>query len=372
MKILTVLGTRPEAIKMAPVISVLAADPRFESKVCVTGQHRGMLDQVIRFFEINVDFDLNVMKENQSLADTTSAILKGLDDIIKQACPDLILVHGDTNTTLSASLAAYYNQVDIGHVEAGLRTHDLYSPWPEEGNRRITDLLSSKFFAPTELAKANLVKEGVEATKITVSGNTVVDALLNAKAHIDNNPALSKDLQDRYSFLDKNKRLILVTGHRRENFGKGVQEICSALQKIAKMDDIQIIYPVHRNPNIQEPVFAALQSSANIHLIPPLDYPDFVYLMNRSYLILTDSGGIQEEAPSLNKPVLVMRDVTERPEGLRAGTLKLVGTNAEKIVENVHTLLRDNGAYSAMANADNPYGDGQASKRIVDALYNDK
>lgn len=372
MKILSVFGTRPEAIKMAPVIAELNKDSRFKNRVCLSGQHRSMLDQVIDFFEIPVDHDLNIMRDNQSLAEVSAAILTGIDAIIKTEQPDLMLVHGDTNTTLSASLAAYYNRVKIGHIEAGLRTYDLFSPWPEEANRRITDLLSQKYFAPTDLAKTNLEKENIEESSIVVTGNTVIDALLFARNKIGKTPHLLNALRKRYNFLTNTKKLILVTGHRRENFGDGLSSICTALKEISSQNDVEIVYPVHKNPNVQDIIFRRLNNIANIHLIDPLDYPDFVYLMDRSHLILTDSGGIQEEAPSLNKPVLVMREVTERPEGIDAGTLKLVGTDPSKIIENVHMLLTDKTAYSRMAIANNPYGDGKAAKRIVDALYYDR
>lgn len=371
MKILTVFGTRPEAIKMAPVISALDNDTDIIHKTCVSAQHRDMLDQVISFFNITIDYDLNIMRTDQSLTETTAAILNELANIIKDEQPDMILVHGDTNTTMAASLVAFFHKIRIGHVEAGLRTYDLQAPWPEEANRRITDLLSNQYFAPTEHAKNNLTREGVETTSITVTGNTVIDALLMAQRKIQDDTSLNETLQNRYAFLDQGKKLILVTGHRRENFGEGLSSICLAIQDIAKFGDTEIVYPVHRNPNVQSTVQDMLDGTPGVHLIDPLDYPDFVYLMDRSYLILTDSGGIQEEAPALDKPVLVMRDVTERPEGIDAGTLKLVGTIREKIIKNVHTLLTDKAAYSAMANAVNPYGDGMAAMKIVDAIKHD-
>ncbi len=369
MKILTVFGTRPEAIKMAPVIAALNADPRFDNKVCLSGQHRSMLDQVINFFDIPVEYDLNVMQENQSLSHTTAAILSKVDDIIKQESPDCIMVHGDTNTTMSVSLAAFFNKVRIAHIEAGLRTNNLLAPWPEEANRRITDLLAHQYFAPTNTAKHNLEQERILSEKITVTGNTVIDALFMAQEKITANKPLQETLDQRFSYLNKDNNLILVTGHRRENHGDGLTSICHALMNIADNNPVDIIYPVHKNPNVKDIVHKHLGGKRNIHLIEPLGYPDFVYLMNQSYLILTDSGGIQEEAPSLNKPVLVMREVTERPEGIEAGTLKLVGTHSAKIVENVHTLLKNKDAYFKMANARNPYGDGKAAKRIIDALY---
>ncbi len=356
---------------MAPLVHALKKARGIESRVCVTAQHRQMLDQVLALFEIQPDYDLDIMQPGQSLEEITSNILQGLKPVLESFKPDLVLVHGDTTTTFAASLAAYYQQIKVGHVEAGLRTGNLYSPWPEEGNRKLTGALTHYHFAPTELAKNNLLSENVNQEQIVVTGNTVIDALLRVKQKIDTNRALSTELASRYPYLDPEKRLILVTGHRRENFGEGFEHICKALVSIAKAhSDVQIVYPVHLNPNVQEPVNRLLQDTGNIFLIEPQDYLPFVYLMMRSYIILTDSGGIQEEAPSLGKPVLVMRDTTERPEALDAGTVKLVGTNALNIVKEVSSLLGNKEAYTSMSQAHNPYGDGKASARIVKSILN--
>jgi len=368
VKILQVFGTRPEAIKMAPVILAFDAAPDIENKVCITAQHREMLDQVLNFFEINVDFDLNIMQASQGLGDVTSRILTGLQPILEQEKPDLVLVHGDTNTTMSTSLSAFYAKVRIGHVEAGLRTHDLQSPWPEEANRLITDCLSELCFAPTARSAENLRLENIADSKIIVTGNTVVDALFIARNKILNDPVMQTSLDERFSFLDPSKKLILVTGHRRESFGRGFENICAALADISKREDAEILYPVHLNPNVKEPVYRVLSGQENIHLIEPQDYPAFVYLMDRSYLILTDSGGVQEEAPSLGKPVLVMRDTTERPEAVAAGTVVLVGTDTKKIVRECNRLLDESGHYRKMAEAHNPYGDGTAAQKILEAV----
>lgn len=369
MKVLTVFGTRPEAIKMAPLAIKLNSDARFESRLCVTAQHREMLDQVLGLFELVPDYDLDIMKPGQGLTEVTANILKGLKEVYKDFKPDIVLVHGDTATTFAASLAAYYQQIPVGHVEAGLRTGDLYSPWPEEGNRKLTGVLSSLHFAPTETSKQNLLKEHVQPENITVTGNTVIDALLEVIKKLDTDTDLAGSLKEKFPFLDQNKKMVLVTGHRRESFGGGFERICKALATIANnYPDIQIVYPVHLNPNVQEPVNRLLNKSDNIHLIEPQDYLPFVYLMNQSSIILTDSGGIQEEAPSLGKPVLVMRDTTERPEAVEAGTVKLVGTKVDVLVEAISELLDNNVIYDAMSVAHNPYGDGQACKRILDAL----
>ncbi|MGU5889734.1 non-hydrolyzing UDP-N-acetylglucosamine 2-epimerase [Aeromonas hydrophila] len=369
MKILTVFGTRPEAIKMAPLVHALAADERFESKVCVTAQHREMLDQVLSLFEIIPDYDLNLMKAGQTLNDVTARILLELKPVLQEFKPDVVLVHGDTATTFAASLAAYYEQIAVGHVEAGLRTGNIYSPWPEEANRKLTGTLATYHFAPTETSKTNLLREGYDGKNIFVTGNTVIDALLMVKDKIDNYQVLNSSLAAQFPFLDENKKLILVTGHRRESFGGGFERICEALAIIAKTNpDVQILYPMHLNPNVREPVNRILGGIDNIILIDPQEYLPFIYLMMRAHIILTDSGGIQEEAPSLGKPVLVMRDTTERPEAVNAGTVRLVGTKVNQIVTNLHMLLTDKSAYEEMSFAHNPYGDGKSCKRILDAL----
>lgn len=368
MKVLSVFGTRPEAIKMAPVVKALANYPAFDAKVCVTAQHRQMLDQVLDLFSIKPDFDLNLMKPGQDLSDITSNVLLGMRSVFQQWLPDIILVHGDTTTTLAASLSAYYAKIKVGHVEAGLRTHNKYSPWPEEMNRKINGAVADIHFAPTEKARANLLAEGVSSDVIHVTGNTVIDALLDVVERVRTDYGLKARFEDQFNFLDPNKRLILVTGHRRENFGSGFENICQALAQLAQRGDLEIVYPVHLNPNVQEPVRRILANVPNVHLIEPLDYLPFVYLMDRSTLMITDSGGVQEEAPSLGKPVLVMRDTTERPEAVDAGTVKLVGTDHGAIVREANTLLDDTAAYDAMARAHNPYGDGQAAIRIRDTL----
>lgn len=369
MKVLTVFGTRPEAIKMAPLVKQLAADPAFEAKVCVTGQHRQMLDQVLELFAIQPDYDLAIMKPGQDLTDVTTAILQGLKPILQEFKPDIVLVHGDTATTFATSLAAYYQQIAVGHVEAGLRTGNIYSPWPEEANRKLTGALASLHFAPTEISANNLRAEAVAETGIVITGNTVIDALLEVVEKVNTDQQLAASFAEQFSFLDASKKLILVTGHRRESFGGGFERICQALADTAKAyPDCQIVYPVHLNPNVQEPVNRLLAGIDNITLIAPLDYLPFVYLMNRSYLILTDSGGIQEEAPSLGKPVLVMRDTTERPEAVAAGTVKLVGTDTNIIKAALAELLTNKQAYEAMSFAHNPYGDGKACNRILAAL----
>ncbi|WP_411751413.1 non-hydrolyzing UDP-N-acetylglucosamine 2-epimerase [Serratia sp. (in: enterobacteria)] len=371
MKVLTVFGTRPEAIKMAPLVHALAQDDAFESRVCVTAQHREMLDQVLRLFEIVPDYDLNIMKPGQGLSEITCRILEGLKGVMEEFKPDVVLVHGDTTTTMATSLAAFYQRIPVGHVEAGLRTGNLYSPWPEEANRKLTGHLAMYHFAPTENSRQNLLRESLRDDHIFVTGNTVIDALLWVRDRIMHNPELRTSLDQRYPFLDANKKLILVTGHRRESFGGGFERICSALAEIAcQHPEVQVVYPVHLNPNVSEPVNRILKGIDNVILIDPQDYLPFVYLMTRSYLILTDSGGIQEEAPSLGKPVLVMRDTTERPEAVDAGTVQLVGTDVAKIVDAVTRLLTDEGEYHAMSRAHNPYGDGHACQRILEALKN--
>jgi UDP-N-acetylglucosamine 2-epimerase (non-hydrolysing) len=368
-KVLTVFGTRPEAIKMAPLALQLAGDNRFISKVCVTAQHREMLDQVLGLFDLTPDYDLNLMKPGQDLTDVTTGILKGLKPVLQEFQPDVVLVHGDTATTFATTLAAYYQQITVGHVEAGLRTNNIYSPWPEEGNRKLTGALANIHFAPTATSQANLLNEGVNEASVHITGNTVIDALFEVVRKLDANTDLSAGLGQNFEFLDADKRMILVTGHRRESFGGGFERICQALADTAKAHkDVQIVYPVHLNPNVQEPVNRLLAGYANVYLIEPQDYLPFVYLMNRAHIILTDSGGIQEEAPSLGKPVLVMRDTTERPEAVDAGTVKLVGTDVHTITSELNTLLTDQDAYERMSHAHNPYGDGQACQRIRDVL----
>ena len=368
MKVLIVFGTRPEAIKMAPVVKTLAT--QLDVSVCVTAQHREMLDQVLDLFEIVPDHDLDIMKPGQDLYDVTSNVLLGMKSILQQEKPDVVLVHGDTTTTMATSLAAFYQQIPVGHVEAGLRTYDIYSPFPEEVNRQVTGRVTKYHFAPTEQAKQNLLAEQVAEQDIIVTGNTVIDALLTvvekAKA-----VEFSSDLLAELPFLSQKElpRMVLVTGHRRENFGQGFEEICQALSDLAAMhSDVQFVYPVHLNPNVREPVKRILSDVDNVYLIEPQDYLPFVKLMDASTLILTDSGGIQEEAPSLGKPVLVMRNTTERPEAVEAGTVKLVGANRDNIVQAVETLLSDEAAYKLMARAHNPYGDGKASERILAEL----
>lgn len=370
MKTLCVFGTRPEAIKMAPLVLALAADGRFHAKVCVTGQHREMLDQVLELFEITPDFDLNIMKPSQDLTDVTTAILQGMKAVFAEFRPDMVLVHGDTATTFATSLAAYYHQIPIAHVEAGLRTGNLYSPWPEEANRKLTGVLASLHFAPTTTSKQNLLSEGVAAEKIIITGNTVIDALLDVVKRLKNDKALQARAAAPTASLSASRKLILVTGHRRESFGGGFERICQALIEVAQQHPgVDVVYPVHLNPNVRKPVNRLLNGIHNVHLIEPLDYLPFVYLMSRAYIILTDSGGIQEEAPSLGKPVLVMRDTTERPEAVKAGTVKLVGTEVRTIVREINRLLLDEDAYEAMSFAHNPYGDGNSCDKICEALF---
>lgn len=369
--ILTIFGTRPEAIKMAPIVDRLSRDPQIKSRICVTAQQRQMLDQVLELFSIEPDYDLNMMRAGQSLTDITTRALSGLDGVIADCNPDVILVHGDTTTTFAAALAAFYRRIPVGHVEAGLRTGNIYSPWPEEMNRRMTGAISTLHFAPTSRAAENLAAEGVAANRIWITGNTVIDALVSVTEDLRGNAELKKELDARFNFLNSNKRLILVTGHRRENFGDGFEDICRALLELGTRSDIEIVYPVHLNPNVQEPVQRLLGKHPNIHLIEPLDYLPFVYLMTRSHIILTDSGGIQEEAPALGKPVLVMRQTTERPEAVEAGTVRLVGTDCRRIVSETNRLLDSEDFYLSMSRAHNPYGDGHASERIVEVLLNE-
>jgi UDP-N-acetylglucosamine 2-epimerase (non-hydrolysing) len=354
---------------MAPLVKLLAGDKRFESRVCVTAQHRHMLDQVLDLFQIEPHYDLNVMKPGQTLSRLTSEIMLGMGPVLEGFRPDLVLVHGDTTTTLSVSLAAFYQRMDVGHVEAGLRTGNLYSPWPEEANRKLTGTLANIHFAPTNGARDNLLREGVPENKIVVTGNTVVDALLYARDCLEKDHSNVQSLEAQFAFLRAQADLVLITGHRRENFGDGFERICCAIRALAQdMPEVDFLYPVHLNPNVQVPVHRLLGGLANVHLIAPQEYLPFVYLLNRARLILTDSGGIQEEAPSLGKPVLVMRDNTERPEAVSAGTVKLVGTDTARIVEGVQGLLRDEEEYVRMTTSHNPYGDGRASERILAAL----
>ncbi|MDR3369914.1 non-hydrolyzing UDP-N-acetylglucosamine 2-epimerase [Rhodoferax sp.] len=371
-KILIVFGTRPEAIKMAPVVKAFqAASPTIQTVVCVTAQHRQMLDQVLKLFDITPEHDLNIMQPGQDLYDITCNILTGLKGVLATEKPDLVLVHGDTTTTLAASLAAYYAGVPVGHVEAGLRTGNKRAPFPEEINRKLTGAIADLHFAPTEASRSNLLREGVDPDSIHVTGNTVIDALLAVTQRLHDNPELKTGFDKQFAFLDTSKKLVLVTGHRRENFGEGFQNICQALADIAcSAPDIEILYPVHLNPNVRQPVtdILAARKLSNVHLIDPVDYLPFVYLMNRAHLIITDSGGVQEEAPSLGKPVLVMRDTTERPEAVAAGTVKLVGTSRELIVSECLNLLHNATDYQRMSQAHNPYGDGQAARRIVQTV----
>ena len=372
-KILLVFGTRPEAIKMAPLVKALQKDTEhFETRVCVTAQHRQMLDQVLEVFGITPEYDLNIMAPNQDLYDITAKVLLGLREVLKDFRPDTVLVHGDTTTSMAASLAAFYMQIPVGHVEAGLRTYNMLSPWPEEMNRQVTDRICTYYFAPTEQSRANLLQENIDAKKIFITGNTVIDALLMAVDIISTTAGvkekMAKELQEK-GYTVGDREYILVTGHRRENFGDGFLHICKAIKELAALHpEMDIVYPVHLNPNVQKPVYELLSGLSNVYLISPLDYLPFIYAMQHSTLLLTDSGGVQEEAPSLGKPVLVMRDTTERPEAVEAGTVKLVGTDAEAIVSNVTALLQDKEMYKRMSETHNPYGDGQACERIIATL----
>ena len=383
-KIMLVFGTRPEAIKMAPLVKEFQKHPgKFETIVCVTGQHRQMLDQVLNLFEITPDYDLDIMKQGQDLYDITSRVLLGMREVLQKATPDVVLVHGDTTTSTAAALAAFYRQIPVGHVEAGLRTHNIYSPWPEEINRQITGRIATYNFAPTQLSKANLLREAVDERSITVTGNTVVDALYWVVDKIKEDKNLSDELKNILQAagynpdrLSDGKRLVLITGHRRENFGDGFINMCTAIKDLTqKYPDVDFVYPMHLNPNVRKPIHQVfgedLSDLGNMFFIEPLEYLSFVYLMEKSTIVLTDSGGIQEEAPGLGKPVLVMRDTTERPEALEAGTVKLVGTNYDKIMEEVSRLLDDNSYYDTMSKAVNPYGDGQGCRRIVETFKGD-
>lgn len=369
IKVLSVFGTRPEAIKMAPLVNQLKQDPAFDSRVCVTGQHREMLDQVLKLFEITPEYDLAIMKPGQDLYDVTTSILLNIKAVLRDFQPDVVLVHGDTSTTFAAALACYYEKIPVGHVEAGLRTGNILSPWPEEANRKLTGAITRFHFAPTTTSAENLQRENTQPEHIVITGNTVIDALLQVVAKIEQDATLSQAFAAQFPFVQAERKMVLVTGHRRESFGGGFEQICAALADIAQAyPDCDIVYPVHLNPNVKEPVYRLLSHVSNVHLIAPQDYLPFVYLMSRSYLVLTDSGGIQEEAPSLGKPVLVMRDTTERPEAVAAGTVKLVGTDRKKIVEEVTRLFEEKAYYDSMSFAHNPYGDGHACQRILAAL----
>lgn len=368
-KILLIFGTRPEAIKMAPLVKAFQRDNSFETKVCVTAQHREMLDQVLKFFDIQPDYDLDLMKPNQNLYTLTADIITGLKPIFEDFKPNFVYVHGDTTTTMAASIAGFYSGAKVCHIEAGLRTHNKYAPFPEEINRQVTGRIADFHFAPTPISKDNLLKENIKEESILVTGNTVIDALLESVERVEH--IEDKEIEELKKIVDTSKKLILVTGHRRENHGTGFLEICEALKEIAiNNPDVQIVYPVHLNPNVQKPVYQILSQTENIHLIDPLSYPAFVWLMKYSYLIITDSGGVQEEAPSLGKPVLVMRDTTERPEAVETGTVILVGTNTEKIVSECELLLNNQELYNKMSALHNPYGDGKACERIVSFIKN--
>lgn len=382
-KIMLVFGTRPEAIKMAPLVKEFQKYPeKFEAIVCVTGQHREMLDQVLHIFDITPDYDLNIMKQGQDLYDVTARVLVGMRDVLKEAKPDVVLVHGDTTTSTAAALAAFYQQIPVGHIEAGLRTYNIYSPWPEEMNRQITGRIATYHFSPTPLSKQNLLAEGVNEKKIFVTGNTVIDALYIVVNKIKSNESLDAELEEilkesgyDVNRLNNGKKLVLITGHRRENFGDGFINMCTAIKNLTqKYPDVDFVYPMHLNPNVRKPIHEVfgedLSNLNNMFFIEPLEYLSFVYLMEKSNIILTDSGGIQEEAPGLGKPVLVMRDTTERPEALEAGTVKLVGTNYDKIVNEVSGLLDNQEYYEKMSQAINPYGDGFACERIINYLNN--
>lgn len=366
--ILVVFGTRPEAIKMAPVVQALRELEQVKVEICVTGQHKEMLHDVLSVFTITPDYDLSLMRPNQGLVEITTAVLTGINTLFLKKKYDIVLVHGDTTTTLSTSLAAFYHKIPVGHIEAGLRTYDIHSPWPEELNRRVTTLITSYHFAPTAAARLNLLGEGIHDQSIIVTGNTVIDALFAIKKRIETDQTLHTALLAKFSYLQDDKKIILVTMHRRENFGKNLEQTCSAIQKIAQRSDVQIIYPVHFNPNVRGPVKEKLSDIEHVFLIEPQQYVEFVYLMLRADIILTDSGGVQEEAPSLGKPVLVTRDTTERPEAIEAGTVKLVGTEYDKIISTINLLLDDPKSYQKMANAKNPYGDGTAARRICEHI----
>ncbi len=366
-KILAVVGTRPEAIKMAPLIKRLQDAPGLAVSVCSTGLHKEMIRQVFDLFSLKPDYDLEVMQHDQRLSALTALVIRGMDDVIAALKPDRVLVHGDTTTTMATTLAAFYQQIPVGHVEAGLRTHNIYAPWPEEVNRRVTDSIADQLYAPTQTARSNLLAESVPDANIVVTGNTVIDALLDTVNGPLTDPQTLMDLQARFPFLVTDKKVILVTCHRRESYGDGFRDVCAALSDLAGRGDVMIVFPIHRNPNVRS-VFSTLSNASNVHLIEPLDYLDFVYVMSKCHFVLTDSGGIQEEAPSLGKPVLVMRDVTERAEAVAAGTVKLVGTATHVIVQEATALLDDQDAYRTMSAVHNPYGDGKACERIIATL----
>ena len=373
MKVLTVFGTRPEAIKMAPLVHALADHPDFGGLVCVTAQHREMLDQVLNIFEIHPDIDLNLMRPGQDLFEVTSSVLLGMKRVLQEVQPDVVLVHGDTTTAMATAMAGFYAGIPVGHVEAGLRTHDLHSPFPEEFNRQVVGRVARWHFAPTEKSRQNLFDEKVSPETIYVTGNTVIDSLIWVLKRLDEDPQrtikIESFLNRQLSFPWQTQRFVLITGHRRENFGQGFLQICEALRSLAhSFPEVHFVYPVHLNPAVQKPVYELLDSFPNVHLLPPLEYEPFLLLLNRAHLVLTDSGGIQEEAPSLGKPVLVMREVTERPEAVTAGTVRLVGANCERIIANVSELLSNSNSYAEMSKAHNPYGDGKACERIVAAL----
>ncbi len=365
MNILTVFGTRPEAIKMAPLVNALKINADCQTDLCVTAQHRRMLDQVLDLFQLQPDYDLNIMQPGQDLTDITCNILIGLRQIFSEQHYDLVLVHGDTTTTMAAALAAFYHRIPVGHIEAGLRTGNIYAPWPEEMNRSLVGRIATLHFAPTQRARQSLLREGIDPASIHVTGNTVIDALQHIVHKLQNDSALQQIQQKKFPFLNDNKRLVLVTGHRRENFGDGFENICRALKHLSQRGDVQIVYPVHLNPSVQEPVHRILGNTPEVILIEPQDYLPFVYLMTKSHIIITDSGGVQEEAPSLGKPVLVMRETTERPEAVEAGTVRLVGTDENQIITEAEHLLDNSAAYQDMARALNPYGDGLAAERIL-------
>ena len=367
-KVMVVFGTRPEAIKLAPLITRLQAEPSCTVQVCVTAQHREMLDQVLKLFNITPDVDLNLMQSGQDLTDITCRVIESMRTVLRKYKPDWIIVQGDTTTTFAGAMAAFYAKIPVAHIEAGLRTGNIMAPWPEEMNRCLTSVLAKLHFPPTEGSRQSLLREGYDDKQIHITGNTVIDALLEVVDRIRNDESIRSKLDEEFSFLDKSRRLILVTGHRRENFGSGFENICHALNDLSKHEDLEIVYPVHLNPNVQAPVDRIIKANKRIHLIAPQDYLPFVYLMNRAYLIITDSGGVQEEAPSLGKPVLVLRDVTERPEAVDAGTVKLVGTSREKILAEAENLLYNEDVYSQMARAHNPYGNGTACEQIVATL----
>ncbi|ESZ78160.1 UDP-N-acetylglucosamine 2-epimerase (non-hydrolyzing) [Mesorhizobium sp. L103C105A0] len=369
-KLLIVFGTRPEALKCFPVARAALAHPGFTTEICVTGQHREMVDQVIELTGLPVHYDLNIMQPGQTLFDVTSRVLLGMAGVLEKAKPDIVAVQGDTTTAMTAALAAFYKHIPVAHIEAGLRSHNINSPFPEELNRKIAGNIATWHFAPTTEARDNLIAEGKAANTIFVTGNTVIDTLLHFSSEIDADKLMNAKLAARFPFIDPTKKMILVTGHRRENFDGGIQRICTALKALSARRDVQIIYPVHPNPNVRSVVEAEIGTVPNIHLIDPQDYLPFLYLQKQSYLVLTDSGGVQEEAPSLGKPVLVMRENTERPEGIAAGTARLVGTDIEKILANANSLLDDESVYRGMAERHNPYGDGQAASRIVEELLN--